>query len=131
MMAEKARLFDDTETLSRILGSKSPGEAKRLGRNVIGFDQRIWEEHRSEIVVKGNYLKFTQNKDLESYLLGTKKRVLVEASPVDPIWGIGLDSNSEFATIPLKWRGLNLLGFALMEFRDMMKEERNIGIQNK
>jgi len=98
-----------------------------LGRNVIGFNQSVWEEHRSKIVVKGNYLKFNQNEDLASYLARTKNRVLVEASPVDSIWGIGLDSENEFATIPVKWRGLNLLGFALMEVRDMIIEERDFG----
>ena len=126
-MAEKARLFGDEDAVRRILISKSPGEAKSLGRNVIGFKQSVWEEHRSKIVVKGNYLKFNQNEDLASYLARTKNRVLVEASPVDSIWGIGLDSESELATIPVKWRGLNLLGFAHMEVRDMIVEERDFG----
>lgn len=120
MMAEKARLFEDNETLERILIAKSPGEAKKLGRQVKGFDQQIWEENRFEIVVKGNLHKFEQNGELKEYLLNTNKRILVEASPVDAIWGIGLDRNSEFAAVPPKWRGLNLLGFALMEVRDLL-----------
>ncbi|MDR6240660.1 hypothetical protein HNQ88_003736 [Aureibacter tunicatorum] len=121
MMAEKARLFGDTEVLERILKAKSPGEAKKLGRLVKGFDQTIWESKRYQIVVLGNYHKFKQHPELMKFLLNTKERVLVEASPVDAIWGIGYDSNHQFANVPVKWRGLNLLGFALMEVRDMLK----------
>lgn len=121
MMAEKARLFKDEEVRLKILKSSSPGEAKQLGRQVKGFQQETWEQKRFEIVVKGNTHKFTQHTELREFLLNTKNRVLVEASPVDTIWGIGLDAKSEFANIPHKWRGLNLLGFALMEVRDLLK----------
>jgi predicted NAD-dependent protein-ADP-ribosyltransferase YbiA (DUF1768 family) len=43
--------------------------------------------------------------------------VLVEASPRDRVWGIGISAGHEHATDPARWRGLNLLGFALMEAR--------------
>ncbi len=120
MMAEKARLFGDSEIREKILRSGSPGAAKQLGREVRGFDQDIWERERFDIVVKGNVQKFSQNQELGKFLIDTKKRILVEASPVDRIWGIGLDATSEFANVPSKWRGLNLLGFALMEVRDYL-----------
>lgn len=118
MMAEKARLFKDKERLDLIVKSKSPAEAKKWGRAIVGFDQHIWESKRMEIVVEGNYHKFIQNTDLCEFLLNTKERIIVEASPRDRIWGIGMGQNNEFATIPTKWRGKNLLGFALMEVRD-------------
>lgn len=121
MMAEKARLFKNDDILLKILQAKSPGKAKQLGREVKNFDQKIWNENRIDIVVKGNYHKFSQNKKLKEFLINTKNRVLVEASPVDRIWGIGLDSSDEFSKIPPKWKGLNLLGFALMEVRDLLK----------
>lgn len=120
MMAEKARLFGDSLMLERILGAKSPSEAKRLGRAVQGFTQAIWEQNRCEIVKKGNWLKFGQNLPLKEYLLTTKNRVLVEASPIDTIWGIGMAKEDKAVNNPLHWRGLNLLGFALMEVRDML-----------
>lgn len=120
MMAGKARLFGDSSALGKIINAKSPGEAKSIGRLVKGFDQKLWDEAKFDIVVRGGYHKFTQNGPLKSFLLNTKNRVLVEASPVDTIWGIGLTSESEFASIPTKWRGLNLLGFALMEVRDII-----------
>ncbi|WP_116244131.1 NADAR family protein [Nocardiopsis sp. FIRDI 009] len=117
MMAGKARLFDDAETAERIVAAGHPGEAKKLGRQVRGFDQATWEEARFGIVVDGNVAKFGQNPDLRSFLLGTGDRVLVEASPRDRVWGIGLSARNENAERPEHWRGLNLLGFALMEAR--------------
>ena len=118
MMAEKARLFHDDETLKKIIECKSPAAAKALGRQVKNFNQVIWETNRFEIVKTANYYKFNQNKKLKDFLLHTKKRILVEASPVDPIWGIGMAQDHNNASNPKKWRGLNLLGFALMEVRD-------------
>ncbi len=117
MMAEKARLFGDEEACQKILAAPSPGHAKALGREVRGFDQSLWEAKRFDIVVAGNTHKFQQHNALGDFLQRTGNRVLVEASPVDSIWGIGLAADSEFAAKPPKWRGKNLLGFALMEVR--------------
>ena len=123
MMAEKARLFNDLDNLDKIIYSKSPAQAKQFGREVIGFKEDIWTANRFEIVKKGNIAKFGHNPELENFLLSTTKRILVEASPVDTIWGIGLSKDSEHCKNPLKWRGLNLLGFALMEVRDILLEK--------
>ena len=120
MMAEKARLFDDSAILEKILKSKSPGEVKVLGRQVENFDYDVWEKQRWEIVVRANYLKFQQNPNLYQYLIATRKRVLVEASPQDRIWGIGLAAKDKLIYHPSYWRGLNLLGFALMEVRQQL-----------
>ena len=117
MMAEKARLFGDDEMRGEILAAEHPAEAKALGRRVSGFDGAVWAARRFDIVVAGNVAKFGQDEGLRAYLLGTSSRVLVEASPVDRIWGIGLAADDERAKNPLRWRGLNLLGFALMEAR--------------
>lgn len=117
MMAEKARLFEDPETRSRVLSCRTPAEAKKLGRTVKGFDDRVWEDARFEVVVRANLGKFSQNSSLQDFLLGTGDRVLVEASPVDAVWGIGLAANDPMALNPRQWKGLNLLGFALMEVR--------------
>ncbi|MBO6514987.1 MAG: NADAR family protein [Bacteroidia bacterium] len=121
MMAEKAKLFGNNETRSDILSANSPGEAKQLGRMVKNFDEEVWRESRYGIVVQGNLHKFGQLPMLRDYLLSTGERVLVEASPVDSIWGIGLTRDSEDAQYVNRWRGLNLLGFALMEVRDLLR----------
>ncbi|HET7863559.1 MAG TPA: NADAR family protein [Burkholderiaceae bacterium] len=117
MMAEKARLFADEGARARILSAGTPAQAKKLGRGVQGFDEHAWNQARFEIVVQGNLAKFSQNPPLAEFLSQTGDRVLVEASPVDSIWGIGLAATDPDAATPQRWRGLNLLGFALMEVR--------------
>ena len=124
MMAEKARLFDDHATEKEILASSHPGEAKQLGRKVSDFDQAQWDSQRTEIVIRGNIAKFQQDDDLKTYLLNTAQRILVEASPRDQVWGIGLSADDPAAEQPGLWQGLNLLGFALMKVRDQLREEQ-------
>ena len=121
MMAEKARLFDDAEILEQILTAESPGEAKKLGRQVRNFNQQIWEANRYTIVKMGNQHKFEQNPLLKDFLLTSSERILVEASPYDAIWGIGMAESDNGVENPHLWNGPNLLGFALMEVRDALK----------
>jgi ribA/ribD-fused uncharacterized protein len=118
MMAEKAKLFDDEEMLAQILASDNPKEIKELGRKVRGFDGDKWARKRYSIVLNGNFAKFLQNEELMQFLLQTGDKILVEASPYDNIWGIGMSADDEKIDNPLEWRGQNLLGFALMEVRD-------------
>ena len=120
MMAEKARLFGDADALARVLAAPHPGAAKRVGREVRNYDDVTWSAARFDVVVRGNVAKFEQNGPLRSFLVNTGRRVLVEASPVDRVWGIGLAAGDERATRPSAWRGANLLGFALMEVRERL-----------
>ncbi|MEV0404683.1 NADAR family protein [Actinoallomurus sp. NPDC050550] len=117
MMAGKARLFGDAEAEKRVLADDDPGKAKGAGRKVRGFDEETWAEQRYGLVVAANEAKFGQSSALRGFLLGTGDRVLVEASPYDTIWGIGLSASQPEALRPAEWRGLNLLGFALMDVR--------------
>ena len=121
MMARKARLFGDAEAERRVLAADHPALAKKAGRQVRGFDDAIWARERFGIVVEGSVHKFTAHADLREFLLGTGERVLVEASPVDRIWGIGLAADDAAAADPERWRGPNLLGFALMEARGRVR----------
>jgi ribA/ribD-fused uncharacterized protein len=121
MMWCKARLFGDEEIAAQVPRAGHPSEAKALGRKVCDFDQQVWEERRFEIVVTGNVAKFGQHDELLAYLLGTGERVLVEASPRDRIWGIGMGASNPSAGEPSRWRGRNLLGFALMSARDQLR----------
>lgn len=122
MMAGKARLFGDAEAAERAVAAKSPAEAKKVGRLVRDFDGDVWERERFGLVVAGSVHKFGQNVELGGFLLGTGDRVLVEASPMDRIWGIGLTADDPRAEDPATWRGLNLLGFALMEARAALRD---------
>jgi ribA/ribD-fused uncharacterized protein len=117
MMASKARLFGDDESLRQILESTDPKTAKALGRAVKYFDDASWAKRCIRVVTEGNVAKFGQNDALRTYLLGTGDQVLVEASPYDRVWGIGLKATDEKARHPETWEGQNLLGFALMEVR--------------
>ncbi|GAA4391062.1 NADAR family protein [Hymenobacter koreensis] len=121
MMAEKARLFGDEAIRTKILSAKHPDQAKRLGREVLHFDAETWDAARFNIVVRGCTAKFEQHPALRAYLLTTGDRVLVEASPVDTIWGIGLPQQDARALNPAAWQGLNLLGFAMMEVRTRLQ----------
>lgn len=120
MMAAKARLFGDSPRLELILAAATPGEAKAHGASVHDFDEATWEERRFDIVVAGSVAKFSSDDRLRSYLVGTGERVLVEASPRDRIWGIGLSRHDPDAERPSRWAGSNLLGFALMEARSRL-----------
>lgn len=124
MMAGKARLFGDDERLAAILASDDPREAKALGRLVVGFDKLRWAEHRVDIVVAANLGKFGHHPELAAYLLSTAPQVLVEASPSDRIWGIGLGATDPAAREPANWCGANLLGFALMTVRERLAAAR-------
>jgi len=121
MMSEKAKLFNDQEMYRQILEETSQDRIKKMGRLIKNFDEQLWNEHKTKIVVQGNYLKFSQNEDLKQFLLDTNNKILVEASPYDKIWGIGVKEDNPCARFPKKWRGENLLGFSLMEVRDMIK----------
>lgn len=117
MMAAKARLFDDADAERAVLAARTPAEAKHAGRLVRDFDDAIWTRERFAVVADGSRHKFASDPALRDFLVGTGRRVLVEASPLDRIWGIGLAADDPRADDPTKWRGANLLGFALMEAR--------------
>lgn len=122
MMAEKARFFNDTASLKAIMNATDPADQKRLGRGVKGFIKDKWDAVARDIVFKGNHAKFRQNKELREALFSTEG-TLVEASPYDQIWGIGLKMNDERAMSRKTWRGKNWLGETLTKVRDELKKE--------
>ncbi|MDR7383654.1 NADAR family protein [Promicromonospora iranensis] len=121
MMAEKARLFRDPDAERAAIDAPNPALAKAAGRAVRDFDGDVWARERFEVVVRGNVHKFAAHPDLQEFLLRTGSRVLVEASPRDRVWGIGMGAKNENAENPAAWRGLNVLGFALMEARERLR----------
>ena len=123
MMAGKARLFGDEKSLAKVLAAESPKEAKAVGRRVANFIDPVWREHSRAIVEAGNEAKFRQHPELGAFLRSTAPRVLVEASPRDCIWGIGMGRDNPKARVPAEWRGKNLLGFALMAVRGRLPAE--------
>ena len=118
MMAEKARMFGDKGSENLILWNSSPAMQKRLGRQVQGFNNEIWKANARDIVRRGNRAKFSQNPELKKALLATGTKTIVEASPHDQIWGIGLRASDPRAQSRATWRGTNWLGQVLTEVRD-------------
>lgn len=121
MMVKKALLFGDKDMAQRLLSEPEPKEQQLLGRQIKGFDADIWDKHKVGIVWYGNYLKFTQHKDLQDRLLATGDRVLAEASPYDQVWGVGLGANDDAILDPGNWTGQNLLGEVLMSVRGAVR----------
>ena len=117
MMTEKAKLFRDKKALAKIASSDDPAVAKEAGREVRGYVDAVWASMRYSIVCEGCYGKFANDEALATYLMGTKGSILVEASPKDTVWGIGLGADDDAAKDPTTWKGDNLLGFALMDAR--------------
>lgn len=120
MMYNKAVLFNDHITAQLIIQEKNPYQIKKLGRLVKNFNPVIWDINKIKIVEIGNYLKFTQNKNMMSTLINTNS-IIVEASPYDKIWGIGLAASDPRALDKKKWLGQNLLGYTLTKLRDYFK----------
>ena len=124
MMVQKAKLFGDHAAATELLEMQSDDHIRQRGRQIDGFEQKHWDQHRYSIVMQGNLHKFSQHPAMRTYISGTQPLVLSEANPHDKVWGIGLEEHSPEASNPHQWRGLNLLGFALMEVRD------ELGIRN-
>ena len=120
MMYQKALLFDDTETASKILDNDDPSTIKALGRMVAPFDEKVWSKHRYDIVYKGVFAKFYQNEDIRAMLISTGDEIIAECSVSDKVWGIGLSMSDPLRYDITKWPGQNLLGKILMAVRDQL-----------
>ena len=125
MMAEKARVFHDDVRLAQILQARSPREQKALGRRVANFDEAVWNRVCRDVVYRGNLARFKQDERLAARLLATGDKTIVEASPKDCIWGIGLSADDPAAQDPSQWRGTNWLGIALIQVRETIRESRS------
>jgi len=125
MMWEKAMTFGDTATASQILETSDPSAQKKLGRLVNGYDDKVWSLIREELVFDICKAKFTQSAKMREELLNTGNTLLVEASPYDKIWGIGLGVEDPRSLDEAQWQGLNLLGQVLTNVREEIKNEQN------
>jgi ribA/ribD-fused uncharacterized protein len=121
MMYKKALLFRDIEVAEMIMEQTSPRKQKFLGRQVRGFDQTVWLRECEDIMVPALVSKFTQDTYSLNCMLDTGDSTIVEASPYDKIWGIGMTKDDPRATDPTQWEGENRLGICLMKARDVIK----------
>jgi len=126
MMYRKALLFKDEETLNKIMLTDNSKEQKALGRLIKNYNDALWIEHREEVVYSGNYAKFSQNPKLLKKLLSTEPAILVESSPIDKVWGVGLHKTDPLILQEKNWQGLNLLGKILTTLRgDLLQFEEH------
>ncbi len=123
MMYHKAMLCGDRVTAEKILSEPEPALQKDLGREVQHFDSALWDQHKLGVVWYGNFLKFSQHRDLRERLVATGNKILAEASPVDLVWGVGFKDSDDRILDPSNWTGKNLLGKVLMSIRTLMKDD--------
>lgn len=77
-------------------------------------------------------LQFSQHKRIKEILFRTYPKIIVEASPLDAIWGIGLAEDEPDASDEARWRGKNYLGYILTEVRDeLMADLGKISMADK
>lgn len=122
LMAQKAIMFDDMPVLQKIMGTDNPRTQKALGRSIKTFDADKWAEVREEKFYPGLLAKYDQNPDLRKILLDTGDKIIVEASPYDTVWGIGMGENDPGIEDPANWKGLNVLGEMIMQVRTDLRK---------
>lgn len=120
MMMGKAALFGDKIIFAKMSITNNPSQHKTLGRKVARFEDSIWDKYCKDIVIIGNYLKFSQNDNLRQIIKNTNNKILVEGSPYDNIWGVGLQFDSIHIGYKERWRGKNYLGECLMYVRNIL-----------
>ena len=125
MMYKKAELFGDDYAIEQIMKNSNPAVQKSWGRRVKNFDRDKWEQIARNVVYKANYAKFAQHKDLKQELLESGDKIIVEASPTDCIWGVGLRATDSKILDSKNWRGTNWLGEAIMQVRDYLQTKSN------
>jgi ribA/ribD-fused uncharacterized protein len=122
----KAKTFKDEVSSGKILMETDPEFQKQLGREVKGFNQNVWDQYKEQMMFIACFEKFNQNDNYKKILLETGDKIIVEASPFDKIWGIGLGIGNPDILDESKWNGQNLLGKVLMDVRTKLKETNDI-----
>lgn len=124
MMVGKAQLFGDSVIANQIMKSHIPRIHKQLGRKVQNFDDNVWMQYAQDIVILASYLKFSQNLRFKTSLIDSGDAILIEGSPLDKIWGVGLRYDNPKIGDPVNWKGANLLGECLMKVRDIIQKQK-------
>ena len=132
MMSEKALLFHALDSYAQIMNEPNPAKCKKLGRDVKGFKDAVWADAFREIIFHGNLGKMQSDISFVNALLETEDAVLIEASPLDDIYGAGLskqnllNADGSLKVHPYQWhkkdstkQAENHLGFVLMGVRDL------------
>ena len=118
-------IFGDTDSAQKVLATEDTKKQQAIGRNAKGYVGSVWSGMRQLVAVRGLLAKFSQNDDLKKMLLDTGDAWLVECAHSDTTWACGIRLNEEERFDSSKWRGQNILGFALMEVRSILRKADN------
>jgi ribA/ribD-fused uncharacterized protein len=121
MMRVKADLFKDADAATRVMATSDPRKQKAIGRSIQGYSDAVWDGAARDLTYPGVYAKFEQNAKERDLLLSTCDKIIVEASPLDTKWGVGLEHLDERIFDKSQWRGTNWLGHMLMRARDDLR----------
>ncbi len=121
IMFQKCMIFGDEASAKAVLATDDPETQQAIGRNAKGYVGAVWAGQRQLVAVRGLLVKFNQNEDLKQKLLDTGDSYLVECAHSDTIWACGVRLNEDERFDAGKWRGQNILGFALMEVRSILQ----------
>ena len=124
IMYQKCVIFGDLPSAKAILATDDPQKQQSIGQKAKGFIGNVWAGQRQFVAVRGLLAKFSQNEDLKKKLLDTEDAWLVECAHSDTIWACGIRLNEDERFDAAKWRGQNILGFALMEVRAILNAKR-------
>ena len=120
-MYQKAVHFKDQETAQQILYSKTPQQAKQLGKRVSNFDKKKWLHVAEDCMFKAVYAKFSQNRDIAEFLKQTGNTEIVEANPLDSFWGVGIPLQDKNIFVKEMWKGKNRAGVVVSKVRQCLK----------
>lgn len=129
-MYAKAQLFHSGLYMTKILAETDPNKVKQLGREVPGFDPKVWDENKFDLMYKVNLCKYSQFPAYKKVLFATKFKKLVEANGKDDVWGIGMYANNKHILDETKWKGQNLLGEVLMKVRQTLRLRTDVDFEN-
>ncbi|VTU42571.1 MULTISPECIES: NADAR family protein [unclassified Variovorax] len=121
MMYRKAELFGDATSMAAILVEPDPREQKALGRAVSGFVKPIWDAASEAVLFEGLFDKFTQVASAHGVLMASEEKLIIEASPTDRLYGVGLAAYDPRILDTETWRGANRLGYLLMRVRSAIR----------
>ena len=122
IMYRKCKIFGDEISAKAVLATEDTAAQQAIGRKAAGYIGSIWAGMRQMVVLRGLMAKFSQNEDLKQKLLDTGDAYLVECAGSDKIWACGIRLNDDKRFNAENWTGDNILGFALMEVREMLRE---------
>lgn len=120
IMYKKCMQFGDREAANAVMATHSPAKQQAIARKAKGYNDVVWKGLRQPVAMRGLFEKFKQSPNLLEQLLETRDSYLVECAVSDRSWACGISLYDDARFNLANWKGSNILGFALMEVREML-----------